>query len=461
MISYIATALLLAAFHFLTGWGLLLLLNIKLKPWPMVALSTLLGIAVFSLIPFILQLLYIPLNSITVFSALAITCLAFNVQFKRSFANLETLFSTLKYKFKLYEIGFIVLIAFIVFVSVWRCFYLPPTPRDLTSGSEVIAEYAVKEGSMINSVFSVNLETTNNQFKPPFIISLQIIYKLAGFPFGQVWLSMVFISFIIFLYNILNEQLHKIITGLLLLLFLAIPEMYGYTFMVLFDYSNAVFFFLSIFFLIACTKEKIVNYLILSAILMAIATYIRSETLILAFLTAPLLYINQLKNKLPIKKISVAIGLFVGLPILIYILSIYIYINHYLPVNYDVGGQVNSHLFNLSPLLQRFLDMNQSLIFSKKGITLYGYFIFIFLAMFVLELAIKRGFNKVAINWLYAILVIYLGLPILGYLLPLLDLDNSTKRGLFKIFPLMLLYLGNNQILISLSHKITKWEKSN
>jgi len=105
--------------------------------------------------------------------------------------------------------------------------------------------------------------------------------------------------------------------------------------------------------------------------------------------------------------------------------------------------------------------MNQSLIFSKKGITLYGYFIFIFLAMFVLELAIKRSFNKAAINWLYAILVIYLGLPILGYLLPLLDLDNSTKRGLFKIFPLMLLYLGNNQILIDLSHKITKWEKSN
>jgi hypothetical protein len=69
---------------------------------------------------------------------------------------------------------------------------LPPTPRDLTSGAEAIAEFAVREGRMINSVFSVDVG--NNAVKPPFITSLQIIYKLAGFPFGKVWLSTIFVS---------------------------------------------------------------------------------------------------------------------------------------------------------------------------------------------------------------------------------------------------------------------------
>jgi len=71
---------------------------------------------------------------------------------------------------------------------------------------------------------------------------------------------------------------------------------------------------------------------------------------------------------------------------------------------------------------------------------------------------IKRKLNNTTRNWLYAVLVIYIGFPLMGYLLPLLDLDNSTKRGLFKIFPLMLLYMANNSLLVSWSQRITKWE---
>jgi hypothetical protein len=55
---------------------------------------------------------------------------------------------------------------------------------------------------------------------------------------------------------------------------------------------------------------------------------------------------------------------------------------------------------------------------------------------------------------------VYLGLPFLGYLLPLLDLSNSTKRGLFKLFPLMLLYMGSCGLLTDLSRRIDKWTDS-
>jgi hypothetical protein len=75
------------------------------------------------------------------------------------------------------------------------------------------------------------------------------------------------------------------------------------------------------------------------------------------------------------------------------------------------------------------------------------------------DLVVLRFKGRVAVNWLYALMVVYFGLALLGYLLPLLDLYNSTKRGLLKLFPLMLIYLGNTEILIKLSQKISNWEK--
>jgi hypothetical protein len=64
------------------------------------------------------------------------------------------------------------------------------------------------------------------------------------------------------------------------------------------------------------------------------------------------------------------------------------------------------------------------------------------------------------LNWLTAVFIIYVGIPFIGYLFPLYDLDNSTKRGLFKIFPLMLLFMANSSFLISISEGIKKWESS-
>ena len=84
---------------------------------------------------------------------------------------------------------------------------------------------------MINSVFSVDLSTTNNQYKPPFITSLQVIYKYAGLPFGQLWLSTLFVSFLVFLYHAMSLYIHRLLSGIFLVFFLVIPEMYAYTFM--------------------------------------------------------------------------------------------------------------------------------------------------------------------------------------------------------------------------------------
>lgn len=439
--------LILILWQGITGLGLISLFNIKCRPAMMIALWFLAGIAVFSFIPFLLQLLYIPLTSTAVYAALMVVMLLLNIRYTKNRMLLKQVLHELRFSIRLYDIPFLLVITAIVFISVWRCFYLPPTSRDLTSGAEVIAEYAVREKTMLNSVFTVNLETTNNQFKPPFITSLQIIYKYAGFYFGQIWLSTIFIAFLVFLYQALAQQLHRILAWALLLIFLAIPEMYAYTFMVLFDYSNAVFFFLSAYFLF----DRDAYNIKLSGLFMGIATYVRSETLILACFMA--LYILWKR-----KRWIYNAAWFLAPAFLLYVLSVTIYINVYLPVPYDVKGLVNPELFNPASLLKRFIALNDEIIFNHQGVIYYNYIFFIFLAVLGSDLVYSYKLNPAARNWLFAVLVLYLGYPLLGHVLPLLDLHNSTKRGLFKIFPLMLLYMGNSPLLNELSAKIKTWE---
>jgi hypothetical protein len=456
----ILSFLLLAMLQLLSGFGILCLFRLYLKPSLFIPLAGLLGIATCSFVPFLLQLFYIPLTALNIFTALVLVCIAVNLKIREGIKNFKPFLLQSKFRIELYEIAILGVIALIVFVSVWRCFYFPPTPRDLTSGAEVIAEYTVKEKTMINSVFTVNLESTNNPFKSPFVTSLQVIYKYAGFPFGQVWLSSIFICFIIFLYHALRQNVHRLIAGFLLIIFLAIPEMYAYTFMVLFDYSNTVFFFLSLYFVFEFFRSGQNNFLALAGLLMGIATYVRSETLVFAFMMALLVWWYHIKRWDGLTRIIISNAFFLVPSVIFYLVSVTIYLNYYLPVKYNVGGLINKDLLNLKPLWTRFIDINSSLFFSENGVDYYGYFVFIFLIFLIVEIVFSDCWRAEPKTWLYGILVIYFGYPLLGYLLPLLDVDNSTKRGMFKIFPLMLLHMGNSALLRKASAGIMKWETS-
>jgi hypothetical protein len=76
------------------------------------------------------------------------------------------------------------------------------------------------------------------------------------------------------------------------------------------------------------------------------------------------------------------------------------------------------------------------------------------------EAIFVRRFNRNARNWLYAFAALYLGIGGLGWLLPLFDLNDTTKRAVFKMLPVALLYLANNELLIRLSRSITRWENA-
>jgi hypothetical protein len=456
-----AMAILLTGLQFCVGFGLLHRLRICIEPLLCIAISVLVGIAIFSALPFLLQLLFVPLTPFIVFTAIALITFLLNLPSFRQYRRFFRKSKGICLRIRFYEIPAVAMIVLIVFASVWRCYYYPPTPRDLTSGAEVIADYAVREKTMVNSVFTVNLETTNNQFKPPFITSLQIIYKMAGFPFGQVWLSTIFIALLLFLHTVLRQHLHALFAGLLLLFFICIPEMYAYTVMVLFDYSNAVFFTLAIYFLTEFFKTQQRRYFFFSATLMSMATYIRSETLVLATLATPAVMVHFIGRKDTAAKAFGWPVLYLLPSLVVYLASVTLYIGYYLPAGYEVANLVNRDLFNLSAFFHRFGELNAGLLFSETSIEYYGYFTYLFLLIFLLDAILYRRWSRASRNFLYAVLLVYAGIGLTGHLLPLMDIYNSSKRALFKIFPLMLLYMANSPLLVSLSASIAEWEKKN
>lgn len=449
----------LIAAHYFAGSGLLHLFSIELKPVKHFSLSIICGVVLLSFIPFLLQLAFIPLSPGTLAAAIVLLCLLLNIRKLRQLRGKPFRISSFKLSsVKVYEIPFIIILAFIFFSAAWRSFYYPSNARDMLSGPEVLAHYAVKEHTIINSVFSVNLESTNNHLKPPFILGLQIIYKFFGFAVGSVWVSLISISFYIFLYQILKDRLHAVLAGTLILLFVALPEVYAYAYMMLFDYGNMALFFLGIYFMLQYFRSGKQNEVYFAAVLFGFSTFIRLETLVLIGMLLPMLWLYAYRNKVPFKRTFWQSASIVGISLLIYISWMNVFLKFYIPGLLELGSQVNPHLADLNPLFKRFSDMNSELLFGRLEEPLWAYFIKVFLIIIVLDLIITRKVSKESRSWWYALAVVYFGIPFLGYLLPLMDLTNTTKRALFKLMPVALMLMAHTGILTRLSAWLTRWE---
>ncbi len=445
--------------HYLSGRGLLRLFRMQLPPLHAFCLSMAAGVPLLSFVPCILQLLSFSITLMSVSIGIGvftgILCIPLLIGFKRpQFKKITLPF--------LYELPFVAVMFLLMAVSVWRCFYYPPIARDMLTGPELLAEFTVREGTMINSVFSVDLSTTNNYFKSPYITSLQIIYKLLVCPFGQLWLSVLFLSFTMWLYSLVRSFIHPVIAGLLMLFFIALPDPYAYSYIILYDYSNMVFFCLGFYFLYRWYQEdsRLGNFFF-SVFLFGIATYIRTETLILVTMIAPLVLFLFWRKHMAAKKMALYTVIFLLGTAAFYFVCIDVFVRNFVPIPLDIKSQINPNLANVSVFFTRLRDIFTVLIFSEHGIKEYGYFIFLFFGILLTDIIVVRRFNTMAAIALYGIVVVFIGLSFIGYLLPLADLINTTKRGLFKALPLMLLYMANSGILLRLSDKVRMWETPN
>ena len=437
--------------QFIIGFGLLSILKIRYQFLIQLSLSLLLGVFIMSFIPFLIELLKIPLSESNVFIGLAIGLIACNANFKQILSNSKYYLQNSRVSLKLYEIPGLLAILYFLIPSFWRSYYLPCNSRDFLSGPEAIASYAVREFTMINSLFSINLESTNNPFKSPFLTTLQIIYKHLGLEFGQVWLITITVAITILLYQLLSKRIHRFIVPIIIILFLANREMHAYTFMALYDFPNAVYYCLGSFFLFTyINNHDDIKSLCMASLFFAISIFIRTETLILIGLNTTLLLYVFIKYKNLLKLIKDFLILLIP-SVLVYFLLIEIYNGMYLPVSYDLGTLFNEDLLNINQFIDRIVDIVKHLL---PNTYIFGYLFYLFIVIATMDIIINKGLKKKQSQLLLFLVIIIVGIAFIAHLFPLFDLVNSSKRALFKFYPIIILYLIESPTLHWLSHKL-------
>src|SRR4051812_43881336 len=95
--------LILTLLQMLSGFGILCLLRVYLKPSLFIPLSVLLGIATFSFVPFLMQLLFIPLTAFNIFTALILACIALNLRIREGIKNVKPILLQSRFRIELYE----------------------------------------------------------------------------------------------------------------------------------------------------------------------------------------------------------------------------------------------------------------------------------------------------------------------------------------------------------------------
>ena len=423
----------------------------KLEPSPQnIAFSILFGLGIHSLIPFSLELFFIPLSYFTIY--IFIFFLTIFLLFT-SKLNLKAIFTLFKNRIRFPNHFILLLIPLFILIglSIWRAFYFPPFAVDITSGAEAVSMYTLKEKTLINSVFDVY--QNGNTLKPAFLTSLQVIYKLAGFPFGQIWLSQIVICFLVILAAEMKKTINEIIVIFLLILFLAIPEMYAYTYSLLYDYPNLIYFTSFLIYLNRFIQTQNKHNLYLSSIWLGFATYIRPETILLGVMLATVSILLLIQSKKWFDKIY-SICIFSITPTFVYLISVYLYIHFYLPTTYSISAQINHQLFDFTDAWMKIKNATIDLFFSAYGISNYSYFPLLFILITFIDIVFLKFLSKNGKFYLMSISIVYVFFPLLSHVLPGMSIDYTIKRAYFKLFPLMLLYFANCGTLLKLTIKL-------
>jgi hypothetical protein len=447
------TALLLLL-QILVGFGILEALRYRGRLLGTISLAAIIGNSLSTFGMFLLELANVTITLGSIFGiTVAFATLAY-VFVKQRIARIKELFSGITWP-KPYEFLVLALAFFIIVPSIWRAYYLPVDPHDSIVGPDLIAKYAVEQGHYVSSPFTDSWIATfhrGQMFYAPFTAMMQIQYRLLGYPFGQVWLGILWISFLLFFYDRMRDSIHPMLAGLLLVFFLALPEVYAYTFLLQTDFSNMVFFCSGVFLFWDYVRQKSWPSLLLSALLFGLAVWSRSEGVFFVGFGG-LLVLALGWRELKLKSLFHAVA-FVAVPTVFFVLWNIVFFKLYLPYPPDNTQELITQ-FDYSPRLFKIYEsMLETVIFKDMY---WGFFIYGFLVYLVANLIIYRDAKGLSILAWVLLLFIVFGLIIFHF--PLANVPFTFRRGYFKFFPIFLFYAANSSLMLMLSKRIDNWER--
>ena len=154
---------------------------------------------------------------------------------------------------------------------------------------------------------------------------------------------------------------------------------------------------------------------------------------------------------------ALSMFLFLVVPFFFYYIWVNGFVKNYLPINLDSdqGLNLNAEIGYVEWLKLQ----NNYLVFGGINVGLYAYYIYFFLLVLIADAIFFRKFNKEARYMLFGIVIIYFGMPLMTYATAWFNM-TTAKRGLFKMFPLMLMYMRNSAMLTYITQAIKNFEAS-
>jgi hypothetical protein len=449
--------------QFLIGFGLVTRLCVATNGFSLVGLSMLVGLGISSVVPFIVQFAHLPIAPAPVFIGLGVLAFFSLLLLGGQLTYLREVASWSQLSVRLCELPFLAFWCYLLFISAWKCAWFPNQPFDTIVGPDLVATFAIREHTLVSSVFTEHLLSvsvfSNQPFYAPFTAMQQVIYLLAAedhgpFAFGKVWLTVLVVAFGMFLYAELRDRIHPLLAGVLVTLLACTPELFAYTLLLQTDWANAAFFAAGVILLERYLKSAQRGNLIGSALLFALACWTRTETIFFVPVGASLVFAKTIRSA-PATAISRSASFFLAslLPVLFWN---YGFLRSYVPLppHASLGSVHGITAGYVLHLLQIYKSMNAQVVFDADY---WNYAVPIFLVLTVLNVCIfrdKRGLT--ILIWIAAVYILF------GLFIQHIDGANvpyTFRRGFFKLLFLMYFYLGTTSLFRWLSTWLYRWER--
>ncbi len=450
MTTFVAVLLL----EWIAGLGILASTQSRLPKSMVLPVALLLGMFLHNVLFFGVDLIRFGLNETMLLATAVLGAVISNVWLPRVQSFYRWMFESPRFTLRMYDVltlGFACSTAYYV---VWAAWYWPVTPFDAMAGIDLVARHAVEEGTIANRVFSdVTLagHLSNQPFYAPFAMLNQVMYRLMGFAYGQVWVSIVAILASWTFWAAMRNVVHPLIANVVWMLLILTPEMLGYTYLLQTDYLNAAYFCVAVTLLYLSADRKSATAWWPAAIMFAAACWSRTETVLLVGigLVCCVAVWRAESWKGAMRSFLLATGLTsVGM----FLLWNGLYIRTYLPVQPNVSRELIG--FNAARFLQVAGGLFSNVIFDHG---LWGAAFLVFAIVFVWNIVATRRVGSVLLLiWILAVLV---GLILVGTVFSAAIVEQTLRRGVFKLIPLLYLWVAATPLLNNWSNRLTAWEK--
>lgn len=441
----------------LAGFGMMACTNTRLPKAMTVPLALLVGMFLHSVLLFVVDLFGLGLSFSMLMTSGITAAVASHVWLDRTRQFYQWLFSNVRFTLRLYDVVVLGYALSIGYYVVWAAWFWPVTPFDAMAGIDLVAREAVNQGTINNRVFtdpSLTGFLSNQPFYAPFAMIMQVMYRLVGFMYGQVWLGITAVAASWFFWSALRQVVHPFIANILWMLLILTPELLGYTYLLQTDYLNAVYFASGVLLVMLSSQQdqsSTQQTLGLAALMFAGACWSRTETVLLVALgllaTMAVWRMESLKREKLTFLLAAA-----GLSITAFAVWNGYYLQSVLPVRPDTAAELIG--FSVS----RFVDVSSAMITNVLADTgLWGLAFLLFVAMLAANAVIKRSLgNHLLLAWIVATL---LGLLVVGTIFSAAIVEQTLRRGVFKLLPLMFLYVAALPLVQEWGKQLGNWEK--